>query len=59
MTFIGSAMTSTESEVMTENVGTNALSCSRHVTYGRYERAHRDEKGRNKWRQMAGRGVRM
>lgn len=43
MTFNGSAMTSTESEVMIENAVMNVLSCSRQVAYGQREHSQTDK----------------
>lgn len=50
MTFNGSALTSTESEVMIRNVVTNVFSCNSHAAYGRHEHTQtnqmRGSKGR-------------
>lgn len=57
MSFNGSAVTSMESEAMIKNVVMNVLSRNTRVTYGQYEL--NADRQRQKWGQMAGRGVKM
>lgn len=59
MSFNGSAVASMESEVMIKNVVMNVMSRNTRVTYGQNTSLTQTDKDKRKWRQMAGRGVKM